>query len=56
MNLLDGYHTNRLWLDTATATIIDWSLHPDARTIHRINWSPQIDHNSSKWMNYRTFL
>lgn len=50
LELPDGYHANRLWLDTATATIMDWSSHPHKRTLHRVNWSPTIDQGASKWI------
>lgn len=49
MNLPDGYHANRLWLDTSTTTIIDWSTNPEQRIVHRVNWSPILDHGSNKW-------
>lgn len=49
MNLPDGYHANRLWLDTGSITIVDWSSDPNKRIIHRINWTPEIDSGSQKW-------
>ena len=49
MNLSDGYHSNRLWLDTATATIIDWNLNPEKRIVHRTNWSPCVEYSMNKW-------
>jgi broad specificity phosphatase PhoE len=50
LELPDGYHANRLWLDTASVTIMDWSANPAARTVHRVNWTPQIDAGSQKWL------
>lgn len=49
MNLPNGYHANRLWLDTSTATIIDWSTNPDKRIVYRVNWCPNIEYGSIKW-------
>lgn len=50
MELPDGYHANRLWLDTATATIIDWHPKPHCRTVHRVNWSADLSHGATKWV------
>jgi ribonuclease H / adenosylcobalamin/alpha-ribazole phosphatase len=53
MNLSDGYHANRLWLDTGSITIIDWSTNPNERIIHRINWTPKIDWGTEKWLKLK---
>jgi broad specificity phosphatase PhoE len=50
MELPDGYHANRLWLDTASATIIDWNATPAKRTVHRVNWTPLLESGSQKWL------
>lgn len=49
MNLSDGYHANRLWLDTASATIIDWNLDRNKRIVHRVNWTSNIAKGIDKW-------
>lgn len=50
LELPDGYHANRLWIDTASATIIDWNSDPTARTVHRVNWTTPIESGSQKWL------
>ncbi len=44
-----GYHHNRLWLDTASISIVDWSNDANRRIIHRVNWTPEIDSNEQMW-------
>lgn len=42
MELPNGYHANRLWLETGSVTIIDWNLNSDKRIVHRVNWTPNL--------------
>jgi broad specificity phosphatase PhoE len=49
MNLPDGYHANRLWLENSSVTIVDWHSDDQKRIVHRINWTCESDYNTAKW-------
>lgn len=45
----DGHWSNRLFLDTGSVTLIDWSVDADKRIIRRVNWTPRLNSGSERW-------
>lgn len=45
----DGHWSNRLFLDTGSVSLVDWSVDPDKRIVRRINWTPTLNAGSERW-------